>query len=261
MVGIHAFPKAPFSGVTEDDLHNARERCEKLLFNCCTSHLTFHNLLERAERGDDLDDVAAQWVATIERIHKSWPPFRYNNVGSVIAAANVGYDARTRVTMGSTRLTFPTAHAAIERTGQWVLSTMNRNGYEGATKESLASPTGRKHLREGLADYPQIGNELFESLKSALVKEWGTALAWVAENQPVGKYDPVNAERDRWLYEQWHTQKKTWAIVLSEFKKCRANKGWQAVDLNGIRTAVKRYAKANNLPLRVGRGGRPKDPK
>ena len=128
-------------------------------------------------------------------------------------------------------------------------------------KECLALPVGRQHKREALAAYPQFDNELFESFKSALSIEWRNACEWLANQQPAREYDPVNAERDRWLYELRQVQEKTWAIVLDEFKKRRAKKGWQAVDLNGIRIAVTRYAKANSLPLRKGRGGRPKGPK
>ena len=77
MVGIHAFPKAPFSGVTEDDLHSARARCEKLLFQCCCSHLIFSNLLDDAEPQrvsklpGGLDEVATRWMKIVEGIMNS----------------------------------------------------------------------------------------------------------------------------------------------------------------------------------------------
>ena len=107
MVGIHAFPKTPFSGVSEDDLHNARSRCEQLLFRCCCSHLVFSNLLDDADSPrieqlpGRLDKIATQWVETLDEIHKFWPPFRRNNVGLVIERANVNQDTRVTVTMGS----------------------------------------------------------------------------------------------------------------------------------------------------------------
>jgi hypothetical protein len=71
------------------------------------------------------------------------------------------------------------------------------------------------------------------------------------------EYDPAYLERDKWLYEQRQTKSMIWNAVLAEFKKVRAQRGWQAVDLHGIRSAVERYAKALSLPLRKGHAGRP----
>jgi hypothetical protein len=70
-------------------------------------------------------------------------------------------------------------------------------------------------------------------------------------------YGP-NLERDAWLYEQRQQHNKTWDKVHAEFRSCRAERGWQAVALNGIREAVMRFAAFHDLPLRKGRAGRPK---
>ncbi len=90
---------------------------------------------------------------------------------------------------------------------------------------------------------------------------WATVkqLQIAVEGQSGNSVPPnPNESRDCWLYEQRQNNELTWRQVLVAFRQCRAANGWQAVDTNGIRLAVTRYATSHHLPLRQGRGGRPK---
>lgn len=72
-------------------------------------------------------------------------------------------------------------------------------------------------------------------------------------------YDPVNLERDKWLYEQWEHERRVWSDILEEFKRMRPERKWQALSsVNGVRSAAKRYAIYHRLPFRHGTRGRRK---
>lgn len=75
---------------------------------------------------------------------------------------------------------------------------------------------------------------------------------------PLVKATPVVADdRGRWLYERRQHQGYTWAALHAEYKLTRAVHGWPDAKVNGLRTAVERYATDNKLPLREGKAGRP----
>jgi hypothetical protein len=71
-----------------------------------------------------------------------------------------------------------------------------------------------------------------------------------------------NEERDRWLYEQWHNNRKSWQSILKEFPQVRASKDWSVVStINGVRAAAESYANFHRLAFRKGKAGRPRKKK
>jgi hypothetical protein len=71
--------------------------------------------------------------------------------------------------------------------------------------------------------------------------------------------DPREAEADLWLYEMWQTGDWTWDELLDKYQKISVQKRWiKLTSRQGIRNRVANYAKARHLPLRRGKGGRPR---
>jgi hypothetical protein len=107
----------------------------------------------------------------------------------------------------------------------------------------------------------QVAGVPLATIHNVTSRELVRMLGRIQSNSPGEPDYGANLERDVWLYEQWQTSRLTWNAIRAEFKRVRAERGWQAVDLHGIRSAVERYAKFFGLPLRKGRAGRPKTAK
>lgn len=131
----------------------------------------------------------------------------------------------------------------------------NERDTEAFIKNRLMLRRQAEHIRR--QEQLRIGESISIILNPALKREYDRQQAQTAGQGEPREYGP-NEERDRWLYGQRENDRNTWHAVLSEFKVRRLAKGWQAVELNGIRAAVARYAEFYKLPLRKGRAGRPR---
>lgn len=81
-----------------------------------------------------------------------------------------------------------------------------------------------------------------------------------AKHQPstTAQVDQRDDDGNDWLYELWQAG-YSWSKIRAEFQSVFAQRGWSKVSSeNGIRSRVERYAIQHRLPLRRGKGGRPR---